>query len=93
MQLIGSEIAGEVGGEEVCSGPGGQPVSVGNDTAAYRGTLQVPARVEYACGNHTACLKMQGGCSPAERSNGEAAELGLADDGSPISVTLRWPCH
>lgn len=84
MQLIGSEIAGEVGGE-VCAGAGGQLGGVGNNTVVYRGTLQVPARVENARGNHIACLQRQGSCSPAQRRNGEGAELGLADDGSYLS--------
>jgi len=83
MQLIGSGIAGW--GGEVCAGAGGQPVGVGNDTAAYRGTLQVPARVENTCGSHTACLLREGNCSLAQWLNVEAAELGLADDGSCFS--------
>lgn len=100
MQLIGSEIAGKGGGgEEVCAGAGGQAVGVGSDAAAYRGALQIPARVENARGNHTARLQRQGSCSPAKRRNGEGAKLGVADDGSylsnikvalPLTKTL-WP--
>lgn len=54
----------------------------------------VEVRVESTCGNNTAHLQRKGSCSPAKQSNGEAGELGVADDGfflGSIKVALPLP--
>lgn len=71
MQVIGSEIAGEMGGERGVHRCRGAVSRGGDDTVVYRGPFQASTRVGNTRGSHRACLQRQGSRDLAERSSGE----------------------